>query len=374
MAANDLTNVIPQLLAQGLQALREQAIMARVVNRGYEEMAGGKGSTIDIPIPSAITAQAVSPGATPPATEGVIPTTVPIALSEWWEAPFYLTDKDMHEAMEGTIPMQASEAIKALANKIDSDILALYKKVFGYAGVAGSTPFASSVQEYLDARTVLAGQLAPMDPRYTILDPTAEGNALALRAFQDASFRGDTAGILNGQIGQKLGALWAMDQNIPTHTKGTENGAYTTDNTGYALGVKQVTTITGTGTIVEGDIFTIAGDTQTYTCTATMAAAGALAFEPGLKVAIPTSATAITVKGSHVVNLLLHRDAFALAMRPFAGVDPMNLGKFSSMVDPVSGLVLRLEVSREHKRTRFSYDVLYGVGVPRPELACRIAG
>jgi len=355
-------------------ALREQAIMARVVNRGYEAMAGNKGSTIDIPIPSAITVQAVSPGATPPATEGVTPTTVAIALDKWYEAPFYLTDKDMHEAMAGTIPMQASEAVKALANQIDSDILGEYTNIYGYAGVAGTTPLAADLQEYLDARVVLANQLAPMDPRFCILDATAEGNALGLRAFQDASFRGDTGGIINGQIGTKLGALWAMDQNIPTHTKGTEDGNYTTDASGYLAGVETLTTITGAGTIAVGDIFTIAGDNQTYTCTTLMAAAGALAFSPPLKVAITTSATAITVKGSHVVNLLLHRDAFALAMRPFAGVDPMNLGNFSSMVDPVSGLVLRLEVTREHKRTRFSYDVLYGVGTPRPELATRMAG
>src|SRR5262245_730810 len=98
--------------------------MPRFVNRAYESMAGDKGSTIDVPIPSAITAQDVAPAAVPPSTADVAPTKVSIPMTKWKEAPFYLTDKDMLEAMTGTIPMQASEAIKALANQVDNDILA----------------------------------------------------------------------------------------------------------------------------------------------------------------------------------------------------------------------------------------------------------
>src|SRR4051794_18189673 len=123
--ANDLSVVLPKLLAQGLKSLRQQAIMARVVNRGYEEQAGEKGSTVTIPVPSAIAAQDVTPANTPPSTSDVAPTQVQIVMSKWKEAPFYLTDKDMIEAMNGTIPMQAGEAIKAIANQVDNDILAL---------------------------------------------------------------------------------------------------------------------------------------------------------------------------------------------------------------------------------------------------------
>ncbi len=84
---NSLTEVVPQLLAQGLLALRQNAVMPRLVNRGYEATAGERGSTIDIPIPSAITAAEVSPANYPPSTSGVTPTSVSLALDQWYEAP-----------------------------------------------------------------------------------------------------------------------------------------------------------------------------------------------------------------------------------------------------------------------------------------------
>ena len=129
-----------------------------------------------------------------------------------------------------------------------------------------------------------------------------------------------------------------------------------------------------------GDIITIAGDDQTYVLTAAATQASAatdvtLAFEPALKVAL-TGSEAITVKATHVVNLAFHRDAFALAMRPLmASVADYQLGsRFISMQDPVTGLVLRLEVSRQHKQTRWAFDVLWGTQLVRPALACRLAG
>src|SRR5689334_19894748 len=127
---NTLTEVIPKLLAQGLLALRQMAIMPRYVNRGFETIAGEKGSSIDVPIPSAITAQAVTPSYVPPDDAGVVPTKISVLLDQWWEAPFFLSDKDMLEAMNGTIPMQASEAIKSIANKVDSLLIAKAESVF----------------------------------------------------------------------------------------------------------------------------------------------------------------------------------------------------------------------------------------------------
>jgi len=390
---NTLTAVIPKILAMGLMALREQAIMPQLVNRAYSTDAGKKGSTIDVPQASAVTAVAVAPAATPQATGDQTPTSVSIALSQWYEAAFEMTDKDLQEAEDGFLPMQASQAIRALANNVDSYILGFHTGVYGWVNeadtwsagartfVAPIVPFVSTTATITTARTILNKQLAPLNDRRVVLNPDSEGNALSLPAFQYAAYAGNTGVIGEGQIGRKLGFDFAMDQNVPSHTSGTiTTGLIAKAATAVALGVQSILVTTagssGACALVIGDIVQFAGHTQTYVVTAacTQAAAASdatLAFAPGLKKALVGS-EAITVAGSHAVNLAFHRDAFAFASRPLEGVDGLG-SLITSAVDPISGLALRLEVSREHKRTRWSYDILYGAQLIRPELACRIA-
>jgi hypothetical protein len=360
-------------------ALREFSVMPRYVNRAYDTTPGEKGSTIEIPIPSAISASAVTPSYVPPDDAGINPTKKTITLDQWYETAFFLNDKEVAETRDGFVNKQLSEAVRGLANNVDAAILALYTGVYGYGGTAGTPPFATDFSAFTTARAALASQLAPKNDRFCIINEDAEANALGLRAIQDASYRGGTDGLREGEIGRVLGAMWAMDQNIPSHTAGTASGA-TTDNAGYAVGVKTITLASaGTGTILTGDIFTIAGDSQTYvvvTGDADVSGGGTVVFEPGLKVAIAASATAITLKATHVVNLLFQRDAFALAARPAEPSDPLGIANAQrkAIMDPVSGLSLALEVTRQHYRTRFAFSTLYGAQLIRPELAARIAG
>lgn len=375
---NTLTEVIPKLLAQGFLALRQMAVLPRYVNRGFETLAGEKGSAVTVPIPSAITAVAVSPSNTPPDDLGVQPTSVVVTLDQWWEAPFFLSDKDMLEAMNGTIPMQASEAIKSLANKIDLLLFAKAELKFqGYTGVAGVTPFANDASEFLNADQIMNDNLAPPDNRYVAISSKAKANAMGLRAFQDASFRGDTSGIIKGEIGEKFGAFWFMDQNTPKHTAGTGAGAAYTVNGVNALGATTLNVSGGAlGTILAGDKIAIPSlSSQTYNVVSSTGGSTvtAVVISPGLAVATAGS-EAIFIAGTHRMNIAFQRDALALASRPFTGADPLGIGFFQSAVDPVSGLAMRLEVTRQHKRTRFSYDILCGVEAPRPQFGVVIAG
>ena len=309
---NELSKVVDKLLAQGLLALRGTCVMPRLVNSDYSNLAAQQGASIDVPIPSAIKAQAVTPGATSQDTGDISPVSATIKLDRWMEAPFYLTDKDLMEANRGVIPMQASEAVKAIANDVNATLLGLGRKFYGMVGTPGTTPF-STVVDATNARKVLNRQLAPVNDRRIVLDPDAEAAALGLSGFADVSKSGDARPIIDGTIGRKYGFDWAMDQQVPS-------------------------------------------------------------FEASVMTEGALTVNGANEAGAQVVSLAFHRDAIAFATRPL--MDSANgLGNLTqSAVDPVSGLSLRLEVSREHKRTRFSYDILYGADVVRRELGCRIAG
>jgi hypothetical protein len=361
-------------------ALRQMAITPRYVNRQYETLAGERGSTIDVPIPSAIAVQEVSPAATPPSTADVAPTSVSIALDQWWEAPFYLTDKDILTAMNGIIPMQAGEAIKAIANKVDSYILGLYPAFYGYVEETSSgslvVPFAGgTTTPATSVRKVLNNQLCPLDDRHVIMNPDVEAAALNLRAFQDASWTGDINVIMNGNLNRKLGFQWWMDQNVPYHTAGTLTDGEVNANT--AAGLKTVVLKSDTGgTLKIGDIISFAGHSQTYSVQANVTIAGSgtgsVSIEPALQSAV-TADMVVTKEPSRYVNQAWHRDAIAFATRPLANVSE-GLGSITaSAADPISGLTLRLEVTREHKRTRYSYDIMWGAKVVRPQFGCQLA-
>jgi len=383
--ANDFTDVLQPIYANGLMVLRETCILPRLVNTSFSTDAANKGQVINVPKAAAITASAVSPSYVPPDTTGVTADYSQISLSNWYETRFYMTDKEMGEVVNGYLPKQAEEAVRGLAYKVNATIAALYPSFYGYTGTAGTTPFAiataSAVDQIADAiaiRKVLNQQLAPLDNRHVVLDPVAEANLYGLRAFADASWSGDTQTIMAGKLNQRLGMQWWVDQQVAYHTAGTAANA-TVSNAGHAAGVTTLAlTAAGTGTFVVGDIITIADDTtgQTYTVTsgdADVSNGGSISISPPLRTTLSAATHAITRVASHRANLAFHRDAIGFASRLLDAGGPPNPNSMA-IADPVSNLAMRLEVTREHKRWCWSYDMLWGCAVIDARLGMRVAG
>lgn len=382
--ANDLTNIMAKILANGLMTLREQCVMPRIVNGDYSSEAAMKGATIDVPIPTATTTKDVVPSHNQSAPTSNTPSLVQISLDNWKSSNFFMSDKDMVQVDKNKhfLPMQAAEAIRALSNDVNASIHQNYKGVYGFTGDAGVTPFASTVVGATNSRKVLNKQLAPRSTRRGVLDFDAEANALALAPFADADKTMSAQVKIEGEIGRKYGIDWMTDDVVPTHVAGTLQATGAILDVDAAVGDETLTIVSASavGNVVEGDIFTLAGDTQTYVIGADVSAIASgvgkvVAIQPPLKVAA-VSTVAITIKATHVVNIVMHRDAYAFANRPLVqSTQDMELGsKIMSMTDPKTGISLRLEVSRQHKQVVWEFDILWGDGLVRPELATRLAG
>jgi hypothetical protein len=376
---NSIEAAIPLILATGLTALRENCVMPALVNTDYSPLAQTKGSSVDVVIPSGMgDAEDMIPGFVTTAVTDLTPTKVPIILNRWKKKDFVLTDTDLGKIIDGYISGQVTEAARSIANTIDKDLLALYRQVYGVAGQAGQTPFQNDnaipnplVYQGLgasrDARKVLNRQLALPQNRRMVLDVEAEANASALQAFANAQYSGDPMVIRDGVIGTKQGFDWFMDQNLGRHITGAA-GIFL--SAGAAIGAKAMAVSNGTTAPAVGDVFTIAGQIQSYVVTS--ATLTTVNFEPALRVAVAANSV-MTFVASHTPNLAFHRDAFAFAMRPLDDVIAPG-SRIETYTDDITGLVMRLEIMRQSGQTMFRFDVLYGCACVRPQLACRVLG
>ena len=409
--SNTLTNIMPKILAKGVKVLRERCTFPRLVNSDYSAEAKKKGQTVDVPIPTAVSVTDVTPSNTPPTPADTTPGLVQISLNRWKQNEgIHLTDNELVKINENEhfLPMQLEEAVKAIASDINTYLAGLYiatakdKGIYGFVGTAGTTPFASTVSDATQARRELNKQLCYKNDRRGVLDFDAGAKALDLSPFSDAEKVMSAEVKLEGEIGRKFGIDWTEDDDVVTHTAGTITDASAgrtcavNNGSGYAAATQTINVDNGaevsvTGTIVLGDIISFAGHSQTYCVIANTGssqynsttdeytfatnAISGLKFYPGLKSSVADDEV-ITVKASHVVNLVFHRDAIAFAMRPLVSeTQGFDLGsKILAYQDKKTGIVLRLEVSRQHKQVVWEFDVLYGGNLIRPELACRIAG
>ena len=390
--ANTLTAILTQILAKGMMGLREQVLMTRLVNTDYSLEAKKKGQTIDIPLSSAQTAADVTPAATPSAPTDLTPTTAQISLDNWKHADFALDDREVGriQADKDFVPLQMGEAFKAIANAINDTVFATYTGIYGYVGTAGTTPFGSGVEALsaTNLRKTLREQLCPRDDRRSVLDFAAEAAALNLAQFSDAEKRGSAETKTSGELGTIFGFTWYGDDGVPTHTRGALGAGDLTVNGVNALGATSISIAKAAGAdwaAVKGDITSFAGDSQTYVITADTTVVHtnntAVPIDPPLKVAT-SGGEAVTTRATHVVNLGFHRDAFGLAVRaPDAGIKELlgtgtagNVMESVTLQDPVSKLIMRLELIRGYKMTIWDVDCLWGTTLVSPERAVRLAG
>jgi len=394
--AQDVSSYVPQVLAMGLDALRNNLPILRYINTSFQEatdFANQGGDTIDVPIPSDVAANDVTPASYAPATQELGTGKAQIPVNFWKEVPWRVTDRELAKLAAGFMPTQLSECIATLSREFAMHLMKAY--VHSYGTIGGSTNIAfhdGANTLAAQGRARLTKQLAPAVNRFAIVSPDVTVNMAGVSTFSQANTSGDPEVVARGAILRGHGFFWEEDQRMPIHETGTAGGtgADTVVNGAHLVGVSSINATVGATNAMDlkvGDVITFAGHSQQYVLTAAAAAsataAATLAIAPKLKVAL-AGAEAITCFSDgtdYEVNIMAHRDAFAAAfirtdmntLLSKFGITSTSVGVDETLVDLETGLALRFILKPEHYQVRTALSILAGTGMPRPALACRLA-
>lgn len=371
---------IKSIARQILPRLVENLVFPNLVHKDYsEDFVTGKGATIQVRKP--VILEAVDFDETSgTSAQDVKEESVDVTLDKLATVDIAFGAIQRATNVDDLNRQFLEPAAVALAQKINSDGLELYKDIPYIGGTAGTTP--DGLDDLTTARKILNVQKAPVAPRYALWDPEAEAQFLQIDTFVEADKSGTTEALRNGSLGRIMGFENFMSQAVKTHTKGTLATAGTSGKNillkGAADGDIEVELDTDdsalTGTLKKGDILTFTpatGSAQTVVVTEDATAASnkiTVKVYPALTMA---DNAVVTITANHTANLAFHPNAFAFVTRPLvapAGVE--------SYVTSYNGITLRVVrgYDMKFKTEMLSMDVLYGYKTMYPELAVRYLG
>ena len=388
---------------ESLAILENQLTFSSMVNRDFEaEFTGNMsrgyapGATINIKRPPRYTYR-TGRVATPQATTE---STVPITLSQG--------GCDLNfTSLERTLSLTKLEdklaaAMAPIANEIDRQGLALaHFNTYNTLNPTGALPTTQidAVNLVTAANRRLDEMGAPRDKRRAfVMGP-------GLNAATVAGFSGlfNAQGTVSKQFGSglmvdSLGLSYGMDQNVDTHTNGTQNVAGTNVNGAGQTGAA-ITVIGLGGTLTRGQIVTFPGcfavNPQSRQSTGVLAqfvvtadvaaAATSIPISPAIVTsgpfqnvtASPTTGSPFLVVGAastaYQCNVAYHRDAFTLAMVPM-WAPPGGKGVIDVAQETYNGFTIKVTEFYDgtNDNSIMRLDVLFGWAATYPELSTKV--
>lgn len=386
--SNTLTDLQGQLYSAVDIVSREMVGLLPAVTINGEASRAAKGESVKVPVSSANTAGDIAPAMTAPAPSDRTVNTASISIDKARVVAFGFTGEetrglDTGPGYQSVQVQEIAQAIRTLTNEMEADVAALYAKMSRAYGTAGTTPFASNLQDTAQILKILQDNGAPVMGGWSLVfDTTAGAKMRTLTQLSKANEAGSDSLLRQGTLLDLHGGMMRESAQIKSHTKGTMLNA-TTNAAGYAVGAKVLTLATaGTGVAKAGDVITIAGDTNKYLVTSvSFAGANPAAGDtitiagPGLRVAITTAATAITVGSSYTGNMAFTRNAIQLATRlPAMPSGGDSADETMIVVDPRSGMTYEFAAYRGYHQNRYEVRVVWGVDLVKPEHTAILLG
>jgi P22 coat protein - gene protein 5 len=385
--ANTLTNLIPDAYAALDTVSRELVGLIPAVTRDATVERAAVGQTVRSPVAPAVTAGDITPGVTPPNDGDQTIGNITLSITKARRVPIRWQGEEQRGLNNGgagtsnILRDQFTQAFRTLTNEAEADLAALYNKASRSYGVGSTVPFGTA-GDYTDASNVLKVLLdngAQSLDRHLVIHTGAGANLRGKQGGRGVDLEGTDRILRQGVLVDVHGFAIRESAQIKTHTKGTGASA-TTNTAGYAVGATTITLASaGTGTILAGDSITFTGDTNQYlvvTGDADVSGGGTVVIAaPGLRQAIPTSATAITVSATGPRSMAFTRDAIVLAQRLPALPEGGDLAVDRQTVqDPVSGLAFEIAMYPQYRQMQYEVSSAWGVGVSKVENLALLLG
>ena len=394
---------IDMITRKALEILENNLVLTRNINRQYDDsfaVEGAKiGSTLRIRLPDR--ALVTDGAALQVQDDNEQFTTLAVASQKHVGVNF--TTAELTLQLDDFAERVLKPRISQLAASIDADVANAFKGIGNSVGTPGTTPATSLV--LLQAQQKLNENAAVMSPRYATVNPAA--NAALVEGMKGLFNPTDTISkqFKNGMMG--TGVLGYdevnMSQSIKQFTTGSRTGTITVDGTMSTQGTAKITLNGTTGnTLAVGDVFTIAnvfavnpqtrestGSLQQFVVTKANTAAASKFTDVEIFPAIytashalatvdsfPQNLAAVTFLGAastqYPQNLVYHKDAITFATADL--LLPQGVDMASRAVH--NGISLRVvrQYDINNDRLPCRIDVLYGYGVIRPQMACRLWG
>ena len=364
--ANTLTNLAADIYRAADIVGRELVgfVPSSTINASDEQMAVGQ-NVRSFVTPTA-TAVDISPSMTIPEGTDQTLTNKTLTLTEQRGVQIPYTGEDVRfldggAGYETVYGAQIQQAMRTLVNEIEEDLaIEAYQNASRAVGTAGTTPFASNFNLVAEGRQILADNGMPVNDGRTslVMNTAASTNLRNLATLQQANTSGNDALLRRGTLLDLQGVMIKESAQVQAHTKGT--GASKLVNGAGAVGDTTINADGGSGTILAGDIITIASDTNNYVVNTALASGSFAIGDSGLRAAAADNA-AITVGNNYAANVMMHQAAMELVMRaPAKPVGGDAADDVLVVQDPVSGLVFEVSVYKGFNKAMIQVGCVWG--------------
>ncbi len=379
--ANIFTPLAPILFSAAQQVSAEDAGALQSITLNFDDKQVAKDDVVAVPIASGGTPVDFVPGNVTPQGDSDSASTVDVRITASKKRSWHLTG-EQRRSLENSgtdkewLRLKLMQEMRSLRNAAEADcVAAIVEGASRATGTAGTTPFASSLDELIAVRRILKDNGCPMADAQFVGDSAAETNLLKLSAIQQAYAAGSDEERRSGVIKRQFGFAIRTSAQITPHVKGTGTNYLTNATTPMAKG--EVTTTlsgaSGSGTILPGDILRFEGDANLYVSHAAITAAQQVLRigRPGVRQTIAPS-TPITIGDSYTPCLAFDRGAVVGIMRP--PVMPENPTMQQALVSDLRGLTYLLLEIAQYGQITWELHLAWGFKVVMHEHVALLLG